>query len=209
MRPTKFVICFSILLLLVLSCLLSTHLEYFVFFKQFANMQEQQNSLTLTLVLLKSFVDNSLDYLKLFAVLFVVYKLCIWRNHSKQSEGVSPPRNLLSRLLHLFAFGIKDDSQLLATNDQEKLLPTTQTDLDKQETKHSTRPSKHVFSRGLCFMICFVGLQVSFLLWGLMQERILKFGYKQISLAANATESISRIKKFKNSQFLVLSNRYG
>jgi adenosine 3'-phospho 5'-phosphosulfate transporter B2 len=47
------------------------------------------------------------------------------------------------------------------------------------------------------FFCCFVGLQVSYLLWGVMQERIIKFEY------GNDDEKFL----FKNSQFLVLSNR--
>ena len=51
----------------------------------------------------------------------------------------------------------------------------------------------------LSFIACFSGLQVSFVLWGLMQERIIKYGY---------TSSDSKeFSRFKNSQFLVLSNR--
>lgn len=44
---------------------------------------------------------------------------------------------------------------------------------------------------------CFLGLQISFLLWGVMQERIVKYEY------GTDDEKFH----FKNSQFLVLSNR--
>lgn len=44
---------------------------------------------------------------------------------------------------------------------------------------------------------------MSFVIWGLMQERIIKYGYSK-------SESIDKkdFARFKNSQFLVLSNRF-
>ena len=53
----------------------------------------------------------------------------------------------------------------------------------------------------LSFVVCFGGLQVSYLLWGLMQERIVKYGYE-------AETDKTSFKKFNNSQFLVLTNRF-
>lgn len=58
----------------------------------------------------------------------------------------------------------------------------------------------------LAFIICFLGLQISFLLWGLMQERIVKYTY---GLTQNMSASeAKRAQRFKNSQFLVLTNRF-
>jgi len=54
----------------------------------------------------------------------------------------------------------------------------------------------------ISFLICFTGLQVSFLSWGVMQERIIKYDYRPVDLT-NQTDS----SRFKNTQFLVLSNR--
>ena len=190
----------------------------------------QEDNLTLTIKLLASFVENSLDYLKLFVPLLIVYKLCMRNHHKRQQQQqheqqyADPirPRNFFAWLLHMFAFGTRDGPRA-ASADQEKLLPATKKDLinDNNEHLHSTKQpasvAKPLFSRTLCFVVCFVGLQVSFLLWGIMQERILKFGYKETSSSSLANEMTStnmtgtaartKMNKFKNSQFLVLSNR--
>jgi solute carrier family 35 (adenosine 3'-phospho 5'-phosphosulfate transporter), member B2 len=60
--------------------------------------------------------------------------------------------------------------------------------------------TEHKIKKIMSFLICFFGLQISFLLWGLMQERILKHGYV---IVANK----EKLAKFTNSQFLVLCNR--
>ena len=54
----------------------------------------------------------------------------------------------------------------------------------------------------ISFLICFGGLQLSFLLWGLMQERIIKYTY-----ALSSSSDAHQAQRFKNSQFLVLTNR--
>lgn len=53
----------------------------------------------------------------------------------------------------------------------------------------------------LSFIACFSGLQVSFVVWGLMQERIIKYGY-------SSTGDSKEFSRFKSSQFLVLCNRF-
>lgn len=91
------------------------------------------------------------------------------------------------------------------TDQTENLLPTQETNGEKNvhikiENDSDDFGGKKVF----LFVVCFVGLQTSFLLWGVLQERIIKFGYED-------TDSKFKSKKdadnFKNSQFLVLSNR--
>ena len=65
------------------------------------------------------------------------------------------------------------------------------------------------------FLFCFGGLQLSFLLWGILQERIIKFSYSTSSSITNDntfdhTRNMMYKKdlaKFKSSQFLVLTNR--
>ncbi len=81
------------------------------------------------------------------------------------------------RFLDLFTFGKKFGDKLLFAENEKPAVRT---------------------SKIISFIICFVGLQSSFLLWGLMQERIIKYDY------VNENGSL---KKFKNSQFLVFSNR--
>ena len=56
---------------------------------------------------------------------------------------------------------------------------------------------KSNFKNYFQFFCCFTGLQISYLLWGVMQERIIKYEY------GTDDEKFH----FKNSQFLVLSNR--
>ena len=56
-----------------------------------------------------------------------------------------------------------------------------------------TRPAVSSISRGLELAFCFVGLQVSFVLWGLVQERLMTKEYK--------------LGKFKSSSFCVFGNR--
>jgi len=69
------------------------------------------------------------------------------------------------------------------------------------------------------FLFCFGGLQLSFLLWGLLQERIIKFSYAStLDLDLNGSHVVADhhklniaykedLQKFKSSQFLVLTNR--
>jgi solute carrier family 35 (adenosine 3'-phospho 5'-phosphosulfate transporter), member B2 len=69
------------------------------------------------------------------------------------------------------------------------------------------------------FLFCFGGLQLSFLLWGLLQERIIKFSYASTLSASDLNGSQvadqhklniaykEDLQKFKSSQFLVLTNR--
>ena len=68
--------------------------------------------------------------------------------------------------------------------------------LNSSEEINETQKSN--FKNYLRFFCCFAGLQISFLLWGIMQERIIKYSYGSDDETFN----------FKNSQFLVLSNRF-
>jgi len=52
--------------------------------------------------------------------------------------------------------------------------------------------------QGLLLMFCAGGLLTSYLIWGLLQERIMAYNYSE-------TEGTS--ERFKNSQFLVFMNR--
>ncbi|KAH3851452.1 hypothetical protein DPMN_093934 [Dreissena polymorpha] len=69
---------------------------------------------------------------------------------------------------------------------------------DKGGGKKTTNNTSLSQSAGL-LLFCFVGLQVSYLTWGLLQERMMTFEYK-------ATDE-DKGEFFKNSQFLVLVNR--
>lgn len=55
-------------------------------------------------------------------------------------------------------------------------------------------------SKALTFGVCVIGLQVSYLSWGLIQERIIKHDYSNF-------DPIKPAERFTNTQFLVLVNR--
>ena len=91
--------------------------------------------------------------------------------------------NLLTRFLELYTFGSKNLDQL----------PTTLPEINQLA---DTQSKSNAFN----FIICFIGLQVSFLSWGIMQERIIKYEYESL-LPDEPTA------RFENTQFLVLANR--
>jgi len=72
------------------------------------------------------------------------------------------------------------------TLDSEELIP--------QENKSS----KSAFKEGIQLVWCGVGLQISYLTWGLLQEKIMTKDY---------TDSSGESQKFKDAQFLVFVNR--
>lgn len=82
------------------------------------------------------------------------------------------------------------DSDLVNTN--APLLPTKLD--DKQEDTMTTKGSIPDFSRNVKLLFCFVGLQVSYLLWGVVQEQLMTQEYK--------------FGKFKSSSFCVFGNRF-
>lgn len=82
------------------------------------------------------------------------------------------------------------DSDLV--HDNAPLLPTK---LDeKQEDPNMTKGSMPEFSRNVKLLFCFVGLQISYLLWGVVQEQLMTQEYK--------------FGKFKSSAFCVFGNRF-
>lgn len=115
---------------------------------------------------------------------------------------------MINRILNLYTFGKQEES--LEASDTESLLPTEkdQTIATKNEPVDNEENSKLNSSKIIKFLFCFVGLQVSFLIWGLMQERIVKYGYDKMSHVEHSSEiKKKKLVNFKNSQFLVLSNR--
>ena len=99
------------------------------------------------------------------------------------SLGPQPIRRLIKSLIEL-CISEKSSSLLIdAVNEDLGSLPTHTIPLSSNFTRR--RFLKLIFS--------FFGLQISYLLWGLLQERIMTRTY--------GTE------KFKNSQFLVFANR--
>lgn len=79
----------------------------------------------------------------------------------------------------------------LFVNGQEELKPETVGNGQPSRFKQST------FQKTYTVALCFIGLQVSYLTWGILQEKIMTQSY----------ENGSETEKFTNSQFLVFVNR--
>ena len=62
----------------------------------------------------------------------------------------------------------------------------------------SKKPVRSETKTGIILVICFVGLQISYLTWGVLQEKIMTRTY---------TDSTGSEGQFKDSQFLVFVNR--
>jgi UAA transporter family len=82
------------------------------------------------------------------------------------------------------------DSDLV--NNNSPLLPTRLD--DKQEDANMTKGSMPDFGRNVKLLFCFVGLQISYVLWGVVQEQLMTQEYK--------------FGKFKSSAFCVFGNRF-
>ena len=67
--------------------------------------------------------------------------------------------------------------------------PTKTNDNNANETKENT-----AFSRSLKLLFCFIGLQVSYIAWGVSQEQLMTNEYKT--------------GKFKSASFCVFANRF-
>ena len=107
--------------------------------------------------------------------------------------------------MHFYAYGnISDDPHSLPlVNDENNNENPNKPKIQANESNSGEQILTK--SKILSFIICFTGLQVSFLLWGIMQERIVKFGYVTADLNQIDKEKLAN---FKNSQFLVLTNRF-
>ena len=93
---------------------------------------------------------------------------------------------MINRLLRLFVLGNEDDKPSV----EEGLLAAPES---------SPAPEWTFFKTCLVLCTCFLGLQGSYLTWGLLQERIMSNEYGATGTAPG--------EFFKNSQFLVFVNR--
>ncbi|RNA44596.1 adenosine 3 -phospho 5 -phosphosulfate transporter 1 [Brachionus plicatilis] len=153
-------------------------------------------TLTKTTDLIVVFLENFFDYFKLFFPLLIIYKV-YKRYPNKKNKG---DESFWQRFLNLYTFGTG------RTDQTDSTLPTQET----YEYKNVQIPMENEsddFSgkKIILFTTCFVGLQASFLIWGVMQERIIKYSYEN---ADSKFKSKKDAENFKNSQFLVLSNRF-
>jgi len=67
-----------------------------------------------------------------------------------------------------------------------------------REQKEKDKQEKSDLRNALTLAACFVGLQVSYLTWGVLQEKIMTRTYR---------DSLGQDGQFKDSQFLVFVNR--
>jgi len=88
------------------------------------------------------------------------------------------------------------DSFAFGSGTSEHLLPTN-ISADEIEKNASFLNSKL-----LSFLVCFLGLQISYLSWGVIQERIIKHDYKSLLPSDEIQHD-----RFNSTQFLVLANR--
>ena len=188
-----------------------------------------------TLLLLQSFIDNTFDYFILFVPLLLLYKV-YEQYHSRIDKDIP---KLLKKFLTLYTFGttrkrskqpniseqplnyqllqnsVVDTNNNPTSSESTSGKPLEVSDASDNESTASTTSENSSSRREtfLSFIVCFLGLQISFLLWGLMQERIIKYNYHMtanggITASREELAAISRkAQKFQNSQFLVLANR--
>lgn len=183
-------------------------------------MESDTNStVAQTMGLFQTFMTNMCGYFLLFIPLLVAYEVYSRMTSENRASKIynyiwvflcsvkktliflELGNGLISKFLNLYTFGnVKPretkPSQQHQQESDKPLLPVID-----PNSQSSTKEGGDDESRKIAtFILCFVGLQVSFVLWGLMQERIIKYGY---SKGLDSDE----LSRFKNSQFLVLSNR--
>ncbi|CAG2112765.1 unnamed protein product, partial [Medioppia subpectinata] len=161
-----------------------------------------------------------------------------WFHRDCDSVGAHLADNYFVKL---FVFGKNEtivdnnysDEDLGDLSTNEKLLPTSLRDIEpKPSTSKSmpTNPWASIRTRRVTLLLyCFLGLQVSYLSWGLLQEKIMTTeyviqsqffteGHKHLVTISDRHSNVSNDGqnketsetyhiKFRNSQFLVLVNR--
>jgi len=114
--------------------------------------------------------------------------------YSEQLKKSEIQNSLLVKILDIFTYGSKNGASQLADTE---LIDQNNNNNNNNNNNSSSAIS---FNKAVTFIICFSGLQISFVLWGLMQERIIKYNYE-------SKIDSKEMSHFKNSQFLVLANR--
>ncbi len=138
--------------------------------------------------------------------------------------GSSTTPHCLDPLVRLFVIGseetINDTIEAAATAEGtsggSSATPGSKSSLFRQEVK-----------RALTLLFCFIGLQVSYLTWGVLQEKIMTRTYRSVTIARHCLpvnsklhhsstiwciqssfrDSVGNEGQFKDSQFLVFVNR--
>lgn len=111
-----------------------------------------------------------------------------------------------SHLIRIFVYG-NNSFNTQVTEDSEKLI------IDESQVKAKNQISVNPISENyLKFLYCALGLELSYLIWGILQEKIMTTSYSITQdHVVRQTEIINDIEiqevEFHDSQFLVLLNR--
>nr|CAG4650943.1 EOG090X05CU [Simocephalus serrulatus]SVE94208.1 EOG090X05CU [Simocephalus serrulatus] len=84
--------------------------------------------------------------------------------------------------------------RLILTGNTYEIVPETETSVEVKATKPEARS---LYSKALSLLYCCTGLQISYLLWGILQEKIMTREYSDGD----------KVEKFSDSQFLTFVNR--
>ena len=103
------------------------------------------------------------------------------------------PHKCLGPLIRLCFFGSEETIDDSIAKDE-----TTTNEANSSTTKTSSIVKNSDLKVFLNLVFCFVGLQVSYLTWGVLQEKIMTRKYE---------DSAGNVGLFKDSQFLVFVNR--
>lgn len=129
-----------------------------------------------------SLLFNMLGYATVFVPGYAVIRY-VRESNFLAAAGTSPPK-CLEPLVRLFVVGAEETlDDAIATESKEKA--------EAKEKKSEVRIA-------LTLGACFVGLQASYLTWGVLQEKIMTRTYR---------DSAGNEGQFKDSQFLVFVNR--
>ncbi|KAI1289568.1 Adenosine 3'-phospho 5'-phosphosulfate transporter 1 [Halotydeus destructor] len=113
-----------------------------------------------------------------------------------------PSKLQSSRIVKVFVYGVED--RLYASDvELERMMDGGE---DDKEKNSSSKLSLNNLSNSRALLLlgyCFAGLQCSYLVWGVLQEKIMTTEYE----SGFASHSESHKIKFRDSQFLVLVNR--
>ncbi len=125
---------------------------------------------------------NLLGYSTVFLPGYVVIRYVRANEKRLEATGGHTP---IARLIRLCVFGSEEtiDDAIKSETDQQQQQLRRQRSERRQAVK---------------LLVCFVGLQVSYLTWGFLQEKIMTRKYRN---------SAGEESKFKDSQFLVFVNR--
>jgi solute carrier family 35 (adenosine 3'-phospho 5'-phosphosulfate transporter), member B2 len=120
----------------------------------------------------------------------------------------------LKNILEIFAFGIgNEEDDAIAKDKQQKPLQKEQVILNLSPNQID-QPASVASNKKVDFLmllICIVGLQTSFLSWGVLQERIIQYNYERIIKVNTGDGNVFtavEFDKFRNTQFLVFINRF-